>query len=458
MCMNTHYSESTTRAAPSRRTPTHRVHKRDRQRHQLLVAAKRLAIGYAKLDCHQLRSRCETLQGRAGDCIERYFRAERQFHRAVRCEYHLAANALVQRCSRSLRDLEHYIRCHMEQLQRPFPSPPSLKSIHQELLAAEDEFGEVEFDLRKNVLSVTTDPIVLEGLDLGRFRIELTISSMTHDGTADWYRIEALDPNPAASDEEVPHPHVQSGKLCSGDAFESIHHTLISGRLSEFFLIVRSVLETYNSQSPFVAIEDWSGRTCYDCDDLVSPDECRYCESCSRDFCDNCASSCYGCDQSYCLNCMRDSEISPHMYCNGCSAICSRCERVGGREELDENLCPACQAIVEQEEDEQPDDPPTTSSNQEPSPHDHQPTEPQADDAGRSVHTSGFTTTDTHPTQRHQTVQPQSGRARSTEIDQTTEEDPAETPDHVRIQENRPAGAEVFAGGLVEAPIPVSRR
>ncbi len=41
---------------------------------------------------------------------------------------------------------------------------------------------------------------------------------------------------------------------------------LTEGRLLDFFMIVRQVLQTYSPDSPYVSLDDWYGRQCSDCD------------------------------------------------------------------------------------------------------------------------------------------------------------------------------------------------
>jgi hypothetical protein len=90
---------------------------------------------------------------------------------------------------------------------------------------------------------VVTDPIVLEGVALGRFRIDLNLDRFHYgrlDG--DTVRAIALDPNPAASNDEITHPHVQGGQICLGEGSVMVRQALTEGRLYDALLVVRSVL------------------------------------------------------------------------------------------------------------------------------------------------------------------------------------------------------------------------
>ena len=91
--------------------------------------------------------------------------------------------------------------------------------LYADLVALEQERFEVQINLDQHQLCVTTEPIELEGIHLGRFAIRL-----------DWqprhatrhYRIVPLDPNPAAANDAVTHPHVNDEILCEGDGRASI--------------------------------------------------------------------------------------------------------------------------------------------------------------------------------------------------------------------------------------------
>src|SRR5262249_23154077 len=55
---------------------------------------------------------------------------------------------------------------------------PDLRSLLAELRQLEDEFGALQVDLRKGHLRVETERIVLGGVDLGPFAIELSWSAL----------------------------------------------------------------------------------------------------------------------------------------------------------------------------------------------------------------------------------------------------------------------------------------
>ena len=70
---------------------------------------------------------------------------------------------------------------------------------------------------------VTTEPIELEGIALGRFEIRFNWLTVADERP---YRVVALDPNPASRSADTTHPHVQYERLCEGDGARAIHQAL----------------------------------------------------------------------------------------------------------------------------------------------------------------------------------------------------------------------------------------
>jgi hypothetical protein len=170
------------------------------------------------------------------------------------------------------RDLKYSIDClhqclkrisdqvHETAAARQFASPSELYS---DLVALQAEFDELEWDLSARTVSVTTEPIVLDDIDLGSFEIRLHWDRLH---VYQPYEVIALQPNPSCLNESVTHPHVQDEALCEGEGARSIERSFTEGRLFDFFLLVRGVLTTYNSSSAYVSLQRWSGRVCPDCD------------------------------------------------------------------------------------------------------------------------------------------------------------------------------------------------
>jgi hypothetical protein len=165
-------------------------------------------------------------------------------------------------------------------LRRSFGStgrPPGLADWVHELGALEAEFGRFESGGRGTVLRVVTEPVTLEGIDLGPFAVEFVLARLGRDPGPSCFRVVALDPNPAAGREEVTHPHVSGVELCAGDATVPIQRALADGRLADAFVLVRSVLTHYYAGSAYVALDVWDGLTCGDCGDRADRAETGRC-------------------------------------------------------------------------------------------------------------------------------------------------------------------------------------
>ena len=128
----------------------------------------------------------------------------------------------------------------------PAVCPVSPGRIFDDLRALESNEG-FTFDRRTVTLSVLTEPVVLESLALGRFRLNLACKRLL-DGRADGgaFSVEALTPNPPDGDASITHPHVRDGIPCLGDATVPIQTALRQGRLADAFELLERVLHTYN--------------------------------------------------------------------------------------------------------------------------------------------------------------------------------------------------------------------
>ena len=177
--------------------------------------------------------------------------------------------------------------CHAERLhlelstraaqwrKRPSVQGRRMSRTFRDLLALDEEFEEVNCDREASTLSVRTAPIDFLDVQLGPFRIELDWADCKSSFA---YRVVALEPNPASSDESVTHPHVMNEQLCEGDGHSAIRAALEQGRVCDFFLLVAAVLDTYAAGNAFVEMDDWRGESCADGCHISSEDACR----CSR--------------------------------------------------------------------------------------------------------------------------------------------------------------------------------
>ena len=231
---------------------------------------------------------------------------------------------------------------------------PAIRTIYEDLLALEEEFGENSIDLKSKTISVVTEPIVLEGVYLGAFEIRLELADQNSD-LPFHYHVFAQDPQPPITDDAVTHPHVQSDNVCEGDARVPIKRALEQGRLLDFFVLVSRLLRTYNPESPYVALSDWHSAECRECGDVVTTEEQTHCTNCENRLCRQCANRCVDCSSSFCHDCATRCEICRDDCCESCLKECGLCGSVCCSNCLDnEERCPICET-QEDEETNEPD-------------------------------------------------------------------------------------------------------
>ncbi|MFP4105882.1 MAG: hypothetical protein ACLFVU_07285 [Phycisphaerae bacterium] len=226
---------------------------------------------------------------------------------------------------------------------------PDLRTVLAELAQLEAEFGGVEVGGGEPAIAVITEPIVLEGIALGAFRLTLDVGSLRLDRPDLSVRAEALEPNPAAINDAYTHPHICDQRICLGEATLPVRQALATGRLADLFCILRSTLTTYNPSSPYVAIEDWHGCPCAECGYVTAEEDRISCTSCEDAFCSECVSWCAACDEATCLSCLQRCEPCEDLVCRGClttcpvcgKSVCSTCLREC--EECGRSLCRDCE-------------------------------------------------------------------------------------------------------------------
>jgi len=311
----------------------------DRIRQQLLV--------------HQ-SNRYRFVQGKLGCVIEEMQRFEAIRRKLDRCEsrnWQGAAQRVMRQIEIAGRDMPYLLQGVTQAVESGKIAIPSSADVYRELLQAEEEFDELLVNRKSDIVAVSTDAIELESLYLGPFEIQLHIwalGEMRHDSA---YRVVALDPQPAARNPVVTHPHVSDERLCAGDAGAAINTALANGRVCDFFLLVRSVLTTYNAGSPYVAIDQWHGTPCYECGYTTNADESHCCTSCDNDYCDECSSYCRVCNETTCLGCLDKCEACEDFICSSCMTKCPQCGMSICKTCLDEVLCP-CHEEDKENEDE----------------------------------------------------------------------------------------------------------
>ncbi len=266
----------------------------------------------------------------------------RQLHRARAFNWQFAAARVQRNLHSRLQELRQELYTIEMQLAPQYCSPQaSVRDIYIDLAALEEEFGEVEHDHMAKTISVTTEPIELEEIYLGPFRIQLDWSDLTDHPHN--YQVIAVDPQPAASNDGVTHPHVQDESVCEGDGRQPIKHALRDGRLFDFFTLVANLLRTYNSGSPYVSLSDWHGVTCSDCDALAGDGNRYICDRCDVDVCGDCITTCPDCDCIYCAGCTSRCAQCEEQHCLGCLTPCHSCDSDCCRECLnDHERCKHC--------------------------------------------------------------------------------------------------------------------
>jgi hypothetical protein len=202
-------------------------------------------------------------------------------------------------------------------------SCPTLRDVYAELVALHDEFEHVTVDLKLGSVTVRTEPVVLEDVDLGPFNIRFEWKRLYHSPP---YWVVAVDPHPAASDSELVHPHVRNETLCEGEGKAPIKSALEQGRLCDLFLTVMQVLNTYNAGSPYVSLAHWEGSLCADCGTVVDDENECFCVVCHDTNCWDCSSRCEGCEESCCQGCIVTCDGCDEPHCPHCLKNCRQCK------------------------------------------------------------------------------------------------------------------------------------
>lgn len=252
--------------------------------------------------------------------LQDLLRLQQKWESAQRRQWRVAAARLrvaTRRCaSELLGSLQRLVNEVPSRREEPLAGPGD---VYRDLAALQAEHTGVEIDRQEKTVSVTTERIVLEGLDLGPFVIEWNWGRI---GEEDELRVIAKEAYSPSDREDITHPHVRDNLLCTGQAKMPLDRALHSGRLFDAFLIVRQVLQTYNPESAYITLDDWSSFRCYACGDSVPEDDHFHCETCDADLCGGCLRPCHRCGASS---------------CSSCAATCSEC---------DETVCTRCRPLV----------------------------------------------------------------------------------------------------------------
>jgi hypothetical protein len=237
-------------------------------------------------------------------------------------------------------------------------SPPTARAIFNELSALSDDFDTFAVDLASQTVSVNTESVVLEDIDLGPFEIRLYWSRI---GQRRCYDVIALEP-PARESSDVTHPHVKNTQHCEGDGQIAIERALYSGRLTDFFQIVTRVLNTYNGGSAYVSLSEWEGAACDDCGQFMSEDDQSSCDRCESILCFDCLTPCAECENRCCHACTDPCRFCDSHICPACQRLCDGCDRLSCPNCLSENgLCNECQELEDAKTLNEDEEPPTES-------------------------------------------------------------------------------------------------
>jgi hypothetical protein len=299
-------------------------------------------------------ARCAAQLSLFAGTVQKLVRDSRQLATALSRDWFAAAERSCKTINRQLGEIPFLVSNLQSLLDRRHRDVPKLSGIAAELYALRQEFDDVEFNGEEDALCVVTEPITLEDIYLGRFRIALYLHSLRELYQKTPYFVMAIDPHPAATDDAVTHPHVSNDVVCEGDGAAAIRAALEGGRLVDFFTMVRSILTTYNPDSPYVALSDWEGVPCYECGYVMDSESSYYCVYCENAVCDECSSVCTGCGEVVCKSCAGTCEMCERSLCPPCAkSKCSECESVCCGSCLDDGLCPDCKEERDNHEEEQ---------------------------------------------------------------------------------------------------------
>ncbi|NQV23023.1 MAG: hypothetical protein HQ518_01540 [Rhodopirellula sp.] len=309
----------------------------------------------------QLRSRETTTPLLPVDLWAECERLHRLLSKAQQQRLSLAEQRLRAQLGKVMDRLNEQLATSRRSMDRDQPAQ-AVSTVHEilaDLRSLQGEFDIVKVDMKRRTITVQTDTIELEGVVLGQFEIVL---GWRHLGERAAYDVIAVDGSPAATSEDTTHPHVQSNSLCEGDGQAAIRNALSEGRLFDFFVLVRQILETYNSASAYVKLEDWHGSECPDCGRTMHDDDSSLCDLCSTTTCYECTTGCGSCDDRFCSDCIRSCPDCDNSTCSSCLTKCADCDDDFCKGCLDDELCSDCLARKEEEDDSERNPETTTNA------------------------------------------------------------------------------------------------
>ncbi len=271
----------------------------------------------------------------------------RKLELALARKWLAASKTCCIRVQRTLGEIPHHVTRVQDILRKRQPQVPKLSALFAELKAVEAEFGGIQYQTDERAVSVITESITLEGIYLGPFRIALFWDLVPELFSRHVYAVYAADPNPATTDNSVTHPHINGDTLCEGEGHAAIQAALETGRLLDFFTMIRSILTTYNPDSAYVRLEDWEGVPCYECGYCMHADQIYYCDSCQNEYCDECSTCCEQCHEIICLGCAVHCALCKEPLCHRCQRTCRQCHLVVCESCLENGICDDCRETME---------------------------------------------------------------------------------------------------------------
>ena len=262
---------------------------------------------------------------------------------AMQRGWRAAGQSVLEDLDYVVQRLERELQSYRQQLPSELKSNyvVSTREIATDLAALREEFSDVSLSGIDQQIGVLIEPIELEGTSLGRFRIVLRWNEIRSYRA---YDVVATEPCPAQDNDEVTHPHVRDGELCEGEGAAPIKAALSQGRIFDFFLLVRQILETYNPGSAHIALGQWDGVSCSECGGRMSSDERSSCERCNAALCGECSSSCQGCERYVCTGCANECTSCDENFCASClrmaagsnQGLCQSCLETNQEDECDD--------------------------------------------------------------------------------------------------------------------------
>ena len=199
------------------------------------------------------------------------------------------------------------------------------KDVYLDLIALENEFT-VSYQITDKKISITTPDIVINDINLGPFKATLDYGNLKVG-----YVLTPMRINEHAMSKDYPHPHVQKAHLCEGAGKTMITGALSCGRLFDFMLVLKSILDTWSPSTQYVEL-GYNLPKCRGC--KAKMDSHNKCTACGYDTCEKCAHKCLKCGRTQCRSCASGCGICGKALCRTCGGI--RCPKCGT------HMCDGC--------------------------------------------------------------------------------------------------------------------